>query len=272
MAKQLVLSNNRVLAHGEDCFLCMGGTVICTETGRKWDNATVATYDCACPADIDEAGYEYRAGEFVPCAPFGKATGGTIPVLCDDCKTIKDSGYLLPNFARWQLTASGNKFIYLIGSPSQSSTEIFSPSLQSVGNKIATSGFRPLISGTVNVNFRCRTSSSHFVLYMQVDDEEPKTLISDIYHNNSTLRSFSVEINVNAGSRYTFYFDYRSTNSDFTSPLRLAEFSIYATAPDVSVVSEAWSDAAESTVSIIDPMAQLRADVDYIAAQAGVTL
>ena len=67
MAKQLVLSGNRVIAHGEDCFMCMGGTVVCRKTGRKFDNATVATYTCACPSDIDEVGYEYRAGEFVPC-------------------------------------------------------------------------------------------------------------------------------------------------------------------------------------------------------------
>lgn len=105
MAKQLVLSNNRVLAHGEDCFLCMGGTVICTNTGRKWNNATVATYDCACPSDIDEVGYEYRAGEFLPCAPFGKG-GGNVAVLCpNDCKSIKDSGLSLGDFTRKAATS-----------------------------------------------------------------------------------------------------------------------------------------------------------------------
>ena len=92
MAKQLVLSGNRIIAHGEDCFLSMGGTVICTKSGRKFDNATVTNTTSAIPADIDEVGYEYRAGEFIPCAPFGRATGGTIPLLCDDCKTMKDSG------------------------------------------------------------------------------------------------------------------------------------------------------------------------------------
>lgn len=90
--KQLVLSGNRVIAHGEDCFLCMGGTVICTETGRAWSNATVANVTGGIPADIDSVGYEYHAGEFIPCAPFGKG-GGNVAVVCnEDCKTIKDSG------------------------------------------------------------------------------------------------------------------------------------------------------------------------------------
>lgn len=92
MAKQLVLSGNRILAHGEDCFLSMGGTVICTQTGRTFSNATVANVTGGIPADIDSVGYEYHAGEFVPCAPFGKG-GGNIAVCCpDDCKSIKDSG------------------------------------------------------------------------------------------------------------------------------------------------------------------------------------
>ena len=91
MAKQLVLSGNRVIAHGEDCFLSMGGTVICPESGRVYQNATVAECDNY-PSDIGEVGYEYHAGEFIPCAPFGKG-GGNVAVLCpNDCKSIKDSG------------------------------------------------------------------------------------------------------------------------------------------------------------------------------------
>lgn len=87
---QLVLSNNRVLAHGEN-FLSMGGVVINTETGAKYENATVA--ECEnCPSDIDSVGYEYHAGQFVPCAPYGKG-GGNLAVLCpNSCKAIKDSG------------------------------------------------------------------------------------------------------------------------------------------------------------------------------------
>lgn len=92
MAKQLVLRGNRVLSHGEDCFLCAGGAVICPETGRTFENATVVNHPGEIPSDIDEVGYEYHAGAFVPCAPFGKG-GGNIAVVCnEDCKSIKDSG------------------------------------------------------------------------------------------------------------------------------------------------------------------------------------
>lgn len=87
---QLVLSNNRVIAHGEN-FIAMGGTVINTVTGVKYENATIAECE-GCPSDIDSVGYEYHAGQFKPCAPYGKGSGN-IAVLCDkDCKAIKDSG------------------------------------------------------------------------------------------------------------------------------------------------------------------------------------
>lgn len=66
MARQLVVSGNRIIAHGEDCFISMGGTVICTKTERVFQNATVVNCDCL-PCDLDEVGYEYHAGEFVPC-------------------------------------------------------------------------------------------------------------------------------------------------------------------------------------------------------------
>lgn len=90
---QLVLSNNRVIAHGEN-FLSMGGTVINTVTGAKYENATVAECE-GCPSDIDSVGYEYHAGQFIPCAPYGKGYGN-IAVLCDRyCKAIKDSGISL---------------------------------------------------------------------------------------------------------------------------------------------------------------------------------
>jgi hypothetical protein len=87
---QLVLSNNRIIAHGEN-FLAMGGVVINTANGKKYENATLAECN-GCPSDIDEVGYEYHAGVFVPCAPYGKAEDGTILVGCEDCKTPKDSG------------------------------------------------------------------------------------------------------------------------------------------------------------------------------------
>lgn len=92
---QLVVSGNRILAHGEDCFLAMGGTVICTASGRVYQNATVVTCD-GCPSDIGERGYEYHAGQFVPCAPYGKSEDGYLALLCgEDCRAIKDSGLLL---------------------------------------------------------------------------------------------------------------------------------------------------------------------------------
>lgn len=83
---QLVLSGNRVIAHGEN-FLSMGGTVVNTETGACYQNATVAECD-GCPADIDSAGYEYHAGVFVPVAPYGTAEDGHLMVACD-CGTPK---------------------------------------------------------------------------------------------------------------------------------------------------------------------------------------
>lgn len=95
---QLVLSNNRILSHGEN-FLSMGGVVINTETGAKYENATIAECECL-PSDINTVGYEYHAGNFVPCAPFGVGNGN-IPVLCNiDCKSIKDSEIPLGRMAQ----------------------------------------------------------------------------------------------------------------------------------------------------------------------------
>lgn len=88
---QLVLCNNRIVAHGEN-FLAMGGTVINTETGAKYENATVAECD-GCPSDIDKVGYEYHAGQFVPCAPYGKGNNsGYFMEVCADCATPRSSG------------------------------------------------------------------------------------------------------------------------------------------------------------------------------------
>ena len=88
---QLVLSKNRVIAHGEN-FLAMGGVVINTETGAKYENATIAECN-GCPSDINEVGYEYHAGVFVPCAPYGKGRGnGYFMEVCPDCATPRNSG------------------------------------------------------------------------------------------------------------------------------------------------------------------------------------
>lgn len=108
MGYQLVVSGNRILAHGTDCFYSMGGTVICPDTERVYQNATIVYCD-AIPADIGTTGYEYHSGAFVPCAPFGKGYGN-VPVVCnDDCKAIKDSGLSLSEFALLEVqTYEGN--------------------------------------------------------------------------------------------------------------------------------------------------------------------
>lgn len=93
---QLVLCKNRVVAHGEN-FLSMGGVVINTETGAKYENATVAECSC-CPSDIDTVGYEYHAGVFVPCAPYGKGNNnGYFMEVCESCATPRNSGIPIKN-------------------------------------------------------------------------------------------------------------------------------------------------------------------------------
>lgn len=88
---QLVLSKNRIIAHGEN-FLAMGGVVINTETGAKYENATIAECN-GCPSDIDKVGYEYHAGVFVPCAPYGKGNNnGYFMEACESCATPRNSG------------------------------------------------------------------------------------------------------------------------------------------------------------------------------------
>lgn len=88
---QLVLSNNRIIAHGEN-FLSMGGVVINTVTGARYENATIAECN-GCPSDIDKVGYEYHAGVFVPCAPFGVGNNnGYFMEVCESCATPRNSG------------------------------------------------------------------------------------------------------------------------------------------------------------------------------------
>ena len=90
MAKQLVISGNRILAYGEDCFSVMGEIVKCSKTGNEYQNATVTTCEDF-PADIGKVGYEYHAGQFIPCAPFGAGIGN-VAVFCEACNALKDSG------------------------------------------------------------------------------------------------------------------------------------------------------------------------------------
>lgn len=92
MANQLVLVGNRVVAHGQDCFSTIPGAVVCLTNGKIYGGATIAECSTECPADIDAVGYEYRAGEFVKCAPFYKGNGN-VAVWCDECKAPLDSGF-----------------------------------------------------------------------------------------------------------------------------------------------------------------------------------
>ena len=104
MANQIVVSGNRILGHGTDCFLSMGGVVICPESGKVYQNATVVNIEGGLPADIDSVGYEYHAGEFVPCAPYGKGKGNVAVVCNNDCKSIKDSGINIDSVAKIETT------------------------------------------------------------------------------------------------------------------------------------------------------------------------
>lgn len=98
MAKQIVVSGNRVLAHGEDCFNAFGNGVVCTDNARIYENATAVNVDYI-PADIDSVGYEYHAGEFVPCAPFGEGdNNGYFMEVCTSCATPRSSGIPVAEF------------------------------------------------------------------------------------------------------------------------------------------------------------------------------
>ena len=88
---QLVLIKNRVVAFGDACFYAMGGTVICTKTGRKFDNATVAETETPPPCDLGQVGYEFISGVFIPCEPYGKVDEGYLFTACNDCKTPKQT-------------------------------------------------------------------------------------------------------------------------------------------------------------------------------------
>jgi hypothetical protein len=111
---QLVLSNNRIIAHGEN-FLAMGGVVINAETGAKFENATVAECD-GCPSDIDKVGYEYHAGVFVPCAPYGVGNGkGYVMEVCTDCATPRNSGIPM-SVLKWESLSE----IVFVGTSEQS--------------------------------------------------------------------------------------------------------------------------------------------------------
>lgn len=91
MSVQIVISGNRVIAHGTG-FSVSGNTVENKSTGKVYDNATIATVESV-PGDINSVGYEYHAGRFVPCAPYGKGdNNGYFMEVCTSCATPRSSG------------------------------------------------------------------------------------------------------------------------------------------------------------------------------------
>lgn len=117
---QLVLSNNRVIAHGEN-YLSMGGVVINTETGARYENATIA--ECEnCPSDIGKVGYEYHGGVFKPCAPYGTGNNsGYFMEVCSECAVPRSSGIpIIGGLGRenlsifpllWENASPGSEFV-----------------------------------------------------------------------------------------------------------------------------------------------------------------
>lgn len=101
---QLVLSNNRIIAYGEN-FLVKDNTVVNMESGIEYENATVAECD-SYPSDIDVVGYEYHAGVFVPCAPFGTGdNNGYFMEVCTTCATPRNSGLPIKDI-KWSTISS----------------------------------------------------------------------------------------------------------------------------------------------------------------------
>ena len=118
-------------------FVSMGGTVICEQDGKSYQNATVAECE-GYPSDIDTVGYEYHAGVFVPCAPYGEGEGNVLVACQNDSGTPKDSGLkssnlLLQDYAAasylpggygWAHLVYGKDKFLAIGAPGTSSTAL----------------------------------------------------------------------------------------------------------------------------------------------------
>lgn len=66
MASQLVVLGNLVVAHGAEGFFYLGDAVIDTNGVEIFDGASIVECTAEIPEDIDEVGYEYHAGKFVP--------------------------------------------------------------------------------------------------------------------------------------------------------------------------------------------------------------
>jgi hypothetical protein len=63
MSKQIIVSEGKVLAYGEDCFSVTNDTVKCANTGKVYQNATVVTVE-EFPENIDCMCYKYDLGQF----------------------------------------------------------------------------------------------------------------------------------------------------------------------------------------------------------------
>ena len=182
---QIVLSKNRVIAYGEN-FLAMGGTVINTETGAKFDNATVAECDCV-PSDIGVSGYEYHSGGFVPCAPYGKADNtGYLMEVCTTCATPRNSGVPIKN-AKWETVASED-------------FDLFASVSVAEGKKESTL--------TIPIDASALTGYTEYRIVLTSGTFD----LSDTGNTGSNIPSFSLGVNILGGST-----DARLSITGFTS-------------------------------------------------------
>lgn len=171
---QLVLINNRIVAHGEN-FIAMGGVVINTETGAKFDNATIAECD-GCPCDIDKVGYEYHAGTFVPCAPFGKADTGEIMVACNDCATPRRSNISIDALGELLEVA---KYVY----DHDKIRASFSGQKYLTSEYTRVLAFTASFDGALYVNVTWRTTRNKISEFRVVDEKTGETIATDTYQD-----------------------------------------------------------------------------------------
>ena len=219
---QLVLSNNRIIAHGEN-FLSMGGVVINTETGAKYENATIAECEGGCPSDIDRVGYEYHAGVFVPCAPFGKGNGnGYFMEVCPDCATPRNSGIPIKDMG-WQEVSS----VVINKTGDNASTPLSITMPFSANLPFTFSAFRYKIkSGTFSTIYRSVTPFSislllgNKVLYSVVNNIQRDYSLNVPNLSLPFLFSLSTETKFDTSAGYS-YTNYCYFNGGTISPLVL---------------------------------------------------
>lgn len=221
MGKQLVVSGNRILSYGEDCFLSMGGTVICPETSKVFQNATVVNCDYL-PSDIDTVGYEYHAGEFVPCAPFGVGSGNVAVVCGEDCKTIKDSGIPLESLTSikllWENASPGSTFA------AQTVSLVSGDPFDTTNNE-----YKFLICETSKGCFIISSSSASKASIEYIDNTLSSFKMHSLtatttYEYISSLKEYWLAINFSYGREYTASPDYGvsvSNNATTIIPLRI---------------------------------------------------